>query len=202
MCDPGRLVAAWADKHDFAGKNRGFTLGNLSLRHRLRGAKTLGYHINTFNQHLSSSRHRPDNLAFVALVTQLPADRPKNTRPSWVAIVVNKNGSVLVETYQTTVGPTNFSLRPHDNTLDDRALDDCCVWSRLLHSNHALVANMPHLVLVVCEDRDDSDFFRARVVGNDHMTVGSKHSAPPRQSFPPWLRPQQASSAWSWKSDG
>src|SRR5450756_1265718 len=138
----------------------------------------------------------------IALVTQLPADRPKNTRPSWVAIVVNKNGSVLVETYQTTAGPTNFSLRPHDNTLDDRALDDCCVWSRLLHSNHALVANMPHLVLVVCEDRDDSDFFRARVVGNDHMTVGSKHSAPPRQSFPPWLRPQQASSAWSWKSDG
>src|SRR5699024_5815743 len=70
------------------------------------------------SEHLRSQRDDPHELR----VAQFPADRAEDAGATGLALVVDEDGGVLVETDVAAVGTTPFLLGPNDDTLDDVAL--------------------------------------------------------------------------------
>src|SRR5580692_11444815 len=125
------------------------------------------------SKHLRCERHN----AHEALVAQLAADGPEDAGPARLLLVVDENGSVLIEADVAAVGTTLFLLRPHDDALDDVALLDGGTGDGVLDRGHEHVSDAGVAPARPPEHTDAEHLARAGVVGDPEPGFLLNHRA-------------------------
>src|SRR5205085_6716751 len=99
--------------------------------------------------------------AHEALVAQLTTDGTEDAGPPRLLLVVDQDGSVLVEADVAAVRTATFLLDPHDDTFHDVALLDGCTRDGVLDGGDEDVADRGVATFGAAEHLDAQHLLRA-----------------------------------------
>src|SRR6478735_1226003 len=111
------------------------------------------------------------------LLAQLAGDRPEDACTTWVELVVDDDGGVLVEADQRAVIATVGLLRPDDDGFHHLALLDRALRRRGLHGSNDDVADAGIATVRSSHHADAEDLAGARVVGDLEAALLLNHFA-------------------------